>query len=67
MPAGRDFDVKGLRQQLGMTQAELAQAIGVQTATVARWEQGIMKPSPMAVTQLQRMARQARRGKDKAA
>lgn len=33
-------DLKALRSRLGMTQKELAEAVGVWPATVARWEQG---------------------------
>ena len=66
MPAGREFDVRGLRTRIGMTQAQFAQEIGVQAATVARWEQGVMKPSPMAIKQLEALERRAGRGKEAA-
>ncbi len=33
-------DIKTLRERLGITQAELAEAVGAQPNTVARWERG---------------------------
>lgn len=42
------IDVKVLRQNLGLTQAEFAVKLGVAEFTVRRWEKGITKPSPMA-------------------
>lgn len=35
-------EVKRIRAQLGLTQAELAQKLGVARASVARWESGLM-------------------------
>ena len=40
--------VKYARKQLGMTQAELASALGVSFATVNRWENGQVNPSTLA-------------------
>ena len=42
--------VKYARKQLGMTQAELASALGVSFATVNRWENGQVNPSTLAPT-----------------
>ena len=64
---GRDFDVKGLRQQLGLTQVELAERLKVHPSAIARWERGVSKPQPAYHERLERLARQAERGKEKAA
>lgn len=40
--------VKIVRRELGMTQAELADALGVCFATVNRWENGQTNPSVLA-------------------
>jgi DNA-binding transcriptional regulator YiaG len=40
--------IKAVRQQLNLTQEELAHELGVTFATVNRWETGVFKPSKMA-------------------
>jgi len=40
--------VRYMRQQLGMTQEELAQALGITVGTVSRWEKGRFRPSRLA-------------------
>jgi DNA-binding transcriptional regulator YiaG len=40
--------VKGIRQQLELSQEELAHALGVSFATVNRWENGKTAPSKLA-------------------
>ena len=35
-----EVDIKALRERLGLTQTELAEAVGVHPNTVARWERG---------------------------
>lgn len=40
--------VKMVRKRLGLTQAELASALGVSFATVNRWENGQANPSALA-------------------
>lgn len=42
------MDIKPIREQLGLTQEELARKLGVSWGTVARWESGKVKPSPLA-------------------
>ncbi len=37
--------IKALRRHMGLTQAELAQQIGVRQATVSEWEKGIRTPN----------------------
>lgn len=43
--------VKAVRQQLKLSQDELAQALGVSFATVNRWENGKTAPSKLAQRQ----------------
>lgn len=40
--------VRTARNQLGMTQTELAEALGVSFATVNRWENSRVNPSTLA-------------------
>lgn len=40
--------IRYLRQQIGMTQEELAQALGITVGTVSRWEKGRFRPSRLA-------------------
>ena len=55
---GYDYDVKGLRQRLGLTQQELATRLDVSISTVARWEGG-GKVSRLALRRLEALAQQA--------
>jgi len=42
-------EIRSLREKLGLTQMALAQAVGVTSNTVARWERGEMRiPEPAA-------------------
>ena len=50
-------EIKKLRKRLGMTQQELADKIGVDRVTVARWETEQKKPSNLAKRQLARLAK----------
>ena len=50
-------EIKELRKRLGMTQQELANAVGVDRVTIARWEAGQKKPSNLATRQLARLAK----------
>jgi len=49
--------IRYLRQQLGMTQEELAQALGITVGTVSRWEKGRFRPSRLARALLLEFAR----------
>lgn len=46
--------VKALREQLSMSQEDLAKALGVSFATVNRWENGKTQPSKLAKNQFER-------------
>lgn len=50
-PQRKPSDIRKLRDQLGMTQAEFGQEVGVEQATVSRWEKGI-QPSGANLTLL---------------
>lgn len=41
--------IVALRRRLGLTQAQLAQQIGIGAESVNRWERGIRRPSPLAL------------------
>lgn len=49
--------IRDLRRQLGMTQEEFAQELGITVGTVSRWEQGRFRPSRLARTLLMTFAR----------
>ena len=50
------MNVKTVREQLGLTQAEMAQRMLVSQAQVSRWENGIDRLRPWAVDRLSRLA-----------
>lgn len=56
----RDYAVlvKALRERLGLTQEQFAHRLGVTFASVNRWENGQVKPSPMARQKLEELDRQ---------
>lgn len=45
--------VKKVRKQLSLSQEDLARQLGVSFATVNRWENNHVKPSKLAVAQLE--------------
>ena len=57
---GRDYAalVKALRQRLGLTQEQFAHHLGVTFASVNRWENGQVKPSPLARQRLETLERE---------
>jgi DNA-binding transcriptional regulator YiaG len=50
--------VKDVRRQLGLSQEELAHALGVSFATVNRWENGRTLPSKLARNQFRSFCNQ---------
>ncbi len=52
--------IRALREQLGWTQVALAEAIGVTSNTVARWERGEMAISEPTARLLQKIAAEQR-------
>ncbi len=49
--------VKALREKRKLTQAELANQLGVVVSTVSRWERGIGRPRGLAKKELDRLER----------
>ena len=49
--------VRYLRRSVGLTQEELAHALGITVGTVSRWEKGRFRPSRLARTLLLDFAR----------
>lgn len=47
MPGMNPDELKTRRETLGMTQAQLAEALGVDVMTVSRWERGARPLSPL--------------------
>ena len=54
-------EIKALRLRLGLTQAELGEAIGVFWNTVSRWEAGKMEPATLALRALAELDRKRSR------
>jgi transcriptional regulator with XRE-family HTH domain len=52
--------IRALREKLGWTQVALAEAIGVTSNTVARWERGEMAISEPTARLLQKIAAEKR-------
>lgn len=50
-----------LRDQLGISRAQLAREIGVNQATLWRWETGKFNPTPLAEKQVERVLQRLRR------
>ena len=58
-------ELRYIRRKLALTQAALAEAIGVTSNTIARWERGEMSISEPAARLLEKLAEEpkiARRG-----
>jgi transcriptional regulator with XRE-family HTH domain len=53
-------EIRALRGKLGWTQIALAEAVGVTSNTVARWERGEMAISEPAARLLQKIAAEQR-------
>lgn len=49
MPKHLGEQIRAWRDQAGLSQAELAERIGVQLITVSRWERGVSTPYPRNV------------------
>jgi transcriptional regulator with XRE-family HTH domain len=49
--------VRDLRERTGLTQEKFAAKLGVTYPTINRWENGRAKPSPLALKQIEDLAR----------
>lgn len=47
-------ELRDLRRQLKLSQAELGQLVGAHPMTVSKWERGVLQPSPYQVALLNR-------------
>jgi len=56
-------DVRELRKQMGLTQAELAHKMDVDSITISRWERGETKPHRASVKKLMRLKEKVRRNR----
>jgi DNA-binding transcriptional regulator YiaG len=52
---GMPVMIRSVRRSMGMTQVDLAQALGVNPWTVSRWERGVTAPSELARRALRRL------------
>ncbi len=52
--------VRALRQHLGLTQSEMAQALGTRQQTISEWETGMYRPRGTSTTLLSLVAERAR-------
>ncbi len=57
MPKDEEYAVQELRERLGLTQAQFAEALDVSPSTIIRWEQGQSKPTQIARARMDEMAR----------
>lgn len=60
-PAPTPNYIRTLREALGLTQTALAERLGVDKMTVARWEWGKVRPSRDSVRALDKLRREATR------
>lgn len=49
-------EIARIRSELGFTQAQLAQLLGVHVLTVSKWERGVLEPSPHQAAFIQSFA-----------
>lgn len=54
--------IKGLRQHMGLTQAQFAEVLGVRQQTVSEWEQGLYAPTRATAKHLDLVAERAEFG-----
>lgn len=50
-------EVKDLRKKLSLSQAQMAERLGVEVTTINRWEKGRQRPSKLAKRILARLAK----------
>ena len=55
------MEIKALRLKLGWSQQHFAEVLGVGITTVANWELGHFKPSPLAMEKLEKLKAESTR------
>jgi DNA-binding XRE family transcriptional regulator len=50
-----------VREELGLTQAELAQLVGVHTLTISKWEREVLSPTSHQIALLDAFSRAAKK------
>jgi putative transcriptional regulator len=55
------IDIKALRLRLGLTQEDVARQLGLALSTVAKWEQGVTRPSRLAYEKIESVFGRARK------
>jgi putative transcriptional regulator len=50
-------EVSAVRNQLGLSQVQLAQLLGVHPLTVSKWERGLLGPTPHQIALLESFAK----------
>ena len=53
--------IAAIREGLGLTQAQLAQLLGVHPLTVSKWERGVLTPSSYQVDLIESFAKAKRK------
>jgi len=56
-----NVDIKEIRNQLGLTQEEMAREMNVTAFTIRRWEKGAVKPQLVHRLRLTSLTRKAKR------
>lgn len=51
-PLDAPFDVAAARKRKGLTQQQLADALGVDQSRIAKWESGVCKPRPATLAKI---------------
>jgi putative transcriptional regulator len=51
------YTIRQLRERTGLTQEQFAAKLGVTFPTINRWENGHTNPSPLALRQIENLAR----------
>lgn len=54
-------EIRALRENLLLSQEALARKLGVAVRTVARWESGASKPSPLAIEKIHQILADGKR------
>jgi DNA-binding transcriptional regulator YiaG len=56
-------EIKKLRDSLGLTQEKFARLLNVTTTSINRWENGVAKPSSMAMEKIEAVKERGKDGK----